>query len=114
MSNKVICAVCLNQTSGFCSFKKSKVKLNKRRVCDKFRQDMGKVKIKKIVPTVKRPDWFWDREEKRRQRKMELAKPRELTERKEDTQRVGAVRDTKHPLTGDLSRFKTTASKEKE
>ena len=110
MSDKVICAVCLNQTNGFCGFKKSKVKLNKRRVCDKFRQDMSKVKIKKVVPTIKRPDWFWDREEKRKHFKAELKK---LTRVKEDAQRIDVIRDTKHPLTGDLSRFKTTASKEK-
>lgn len=118
MGNKVVCLVCLHQTDGFCALKKSKVKPNKRRICDKFRQDMSKVRIKVKVPTTKRPDWFWSREERRKLRKEELKRLQKQFERKEvredkETQMVNAIRDAKHPLTGDLSRFKSTASKEK-
>ena len=112
MGNKVICQSCLNQTNGFCSFKKSKVKLKKKRVCDKFKLDSSKVKTKTEIPTTKRPDWFWDREQRRKLYKEELRKLQERIER-DEIQTVNPVRDAKHPLTGDLSRFTTTATKEK-
>lgn len=113
MANKIICQTCLNQTDGFCSFKKTKIKLKKKRVCDKFRHDLSKVKDKKPIQTTKRPDWYWDREERRRIYREELRKYREKLER-EEIQTINPTKDAKHPLTGDLSRFKTTANKEKE
>jgi len=121
MSNKVICGVCLNQTSGFCSVKKTKIKLKKRRLCDKFRQDMSKIKVKTAIPIERRPDYYWDREEKRKVLKEELRKAQEQQMAREqqakkvlDDGGVTMIKPTdnkKHPLTGDLSRFTTTAVK---
>ncbi len=111
MSNKVICCVCLNQTDDFCSVKKCKVKANKKRLCDRFVHDNNKVTFKQEIPTTRRPDWYWDREERRRLMKESLRKAQEsLVERvqREQTQK----KDTKHPLTGDLSQFVTTVRKE--
>lgn len=126
MSNKVICQTCLNQTNGFCSFKKTKVKLKKKRICDKFKHDLSKTKAKVEIPTTRRPDWFWDREERRKLYKAELKRRRELLEEEEAKNKIkekpfDAVNvvatmntgNTKYPLTGDLSRFTTTATKEK-
>lgn len=114
MGDKVICQVCAHQTDGFCALKKTRVKLKKKRLCDKFKQDTSKIKIKKNIPTVKRPDWFWDREERRRLYKEELRKYNEVLNNREknEAQTVNTTKDSKYPLTGDLSRFKTTVSKE--
>lgn len=124
MGRKVICSVCINQTEGFCSFKKTKIKLKKKRLCDKFKQDMSKIRIRRPIDTVRRPDWFWDREERKKEYKRQLKEFKELQARKEqqdkkiivddrNIQVINPVKDVKHPLTGDLSRFSSTASKNK-
>lgn len=124
MSNdRVVCLVCVHQTNGFCALKKSSVKLNKRRICDNFEQDMSKVRVKVKIPTVKRPDWFWSREERRKLQKAELKKLQEQFEKQEQLkkelkenkgiQMVNPMQSTKYPLTGDLSCFQSTALKEK-
>lgn len=112
MGNKVICGTCFNQTNGFCDIKKATVKLKKRRICDKYSQDTNKIKFKEEIPTTKRPNWFWDREEKRKHMRNELRglSPEEARKSQEGINMV----DAKHPLTGDLSRFKTTVGKEEE
>jgi len=107
---KVICGICLNQTGGFCSFKKTKVKLKKRRVCDKFKKDVEKVGFKQPIPTTRRPDWFWMSKKERK----ELLQSMLAEAQKKAAQNQVAPVSTGHPLTGDLSRFTTTATKEDE
>jgi len=115
MNNRVICGICKNQTGGFCAFKKSKVRTNKRRVCDKFVKDAEKVKISTPMPIYRRPELFWDRNERRRL----LKEYKKLLENKSvpETQEIEMVnlkRDVEHPLTGDLSRFVSTATEDTE
>lgn len=113
MGKKVTCNVCLYQTDSFCDLKKCKVKLKKKRVCDKFERDNNKITFKQPIPTTRRPDWYWDREERRRLLKEALndAQRQTVEQARRETEMVNP-RDTKHPLTGDLSRFKTTAGKD--
>ena len=124
LGKKIICQVCFNQTDGFCSFKKTKIKLKKKRLCGKFRQDMSKIKIKRPIDTIRRPDWFWDRDERRKEYKKQLKELQELQAKKEqqdkkiivdnkDIQIINPVKNAEHPLTGDLSRFSSTASKKR-
>jgi len=120
MGNKVVCAICLNQAGGFCEVKSSKIKLKKKRLCDKFRQDISKIKIKQPIPTKRRPEYFWDRDKKRRFMKEQLKK---LQDEQAQRSSAGQIIDDKastvmlgtgskkHPLTGDLSRFTTTIKK---
>jgi hypothetical protein len=123
MGNKVKCEVCSRQTAGFCSFKKTKVKLTKKRVCDKFKYDAGKEKEKQPIETIRRPDWYWDKEKKKKAMKEELKRLQELEKERIEAEKKGKKivdandiqmikpRDLKYPLTGDLSRFTTTADK---
>jgi hypothetical protein len=108
---KVICGICLNQTGGFCSFKKSKVKLKKRRVCDKFRKDTEKIGIKQAISTTRRPDWHWWTKQ---ERKNYIANAIAEARKKADSKNVEMLRtkDAQHPLTGNLDRFRTTAADE--
>ena len=111
MGNKITCSTCLNQTEGVCEIKKVTVKLKKRRKCDNYRQDTNKIKFKEEIPVTKRPDWFWNREEKRKHMKDMLER---LSSGKFKRSQDGMeMINVKHPLTGDLSRFKTTAGTEK-
>ena len=78
---KVKCVDCINQERGKCSIKRTSVKLNKSRKCDSYKLD-----IKKDIARLER-----------------LA--RVLDHQEAPTKEVVA-----HPVTGDLSRFKTSAS----
>lgn len=114
MSNKVKCGTCVNEINSYCGIKKSKVKPNKNRNCEYFELDVSKVKTKQILEFVRRPDYFWDDQLKKELRRKERKKLEEevnkqLEQAKQD--RKQNEEDVKHPLTGDLSRFKTTASK---
>jgi len=112
MGNKVICGVCLNQSAGFCSFKKHKVKLKKRRMCDRFKKDVDKIGFKQPIPTVRRPDWHWlDKKERKKVLKEMLAEAQKQMARRPSAATAN-TNNTQHPLTGDLSRFTTTATKE--
>jgi len=121
MGSKVKCEVCSNQTAGFCAFKKTKIKLTKKRVCDKFRYDADKEKEKHPIKSIRRPDWYWDKEKKRKEIRKELRRLQEIELERIEAEKkikntVGAddiqmvkTRNKKYPLTGDLSQFKTTA-----
>lgn len=113
MGNKVTCNACLHQTDGFCDFKKHKVKPKKRRVCEKFERDNNKITFKQPIPTTRRPDWYWDREKRRRLLKEALKEAqRQMIERQNKEIEMVNPRNIKHPLTGDLGRFQTTAGKD--
>ncbi|PIZ00999.1 hypothetical protein COY61_01045 [bacterium (Candidatus Gribaldobacteria) CG_4_10_14_0_8_um_filter_33_9] len=110
MSNKITCAVCQNEENGVCMVKKKiGISLNKRRNCDKFSLHPSKVKEKQIVKTIKLS--YTEREMLRKLYKQELKK---LKEKKDDSIVVNDSfrinSNEYHPLTGDLSRFKSTAN----
>ena len=116
---KVKCKVCANEVSKVCKIKKSSVKLNRPRICKEYVYDESKLKIKKETPSIR--FGYADLQEAKKRRKAELKALRASNKQKpgRGTARdLGLVvpdnelvmpRDTKHPLTGDLSRFTTTA-----
>lgn len=127
---KVKCRVCDNEDKGFCKVKKVKVKINKARICEAYIYNESKLKAKEKVNTTK--ILFADQQAIKKQQKEELKKLRELLKQgqKQGTARdLGLIpkeeskiiqpgdprfvmprTDSKHPLTGDLSRFTTTVS----
>ena len=114
--DKVRCAVCKHQAKSFCLVKKCKVALNKRRKCNKFHIDPSRVKLKQELPTRREPhpSVLKDmRKEYKKAMKLEAAR-QEAAKYAEEHKYADALRMTndKHPLTGDLSRFTTTARKD--
>ena len=117
---KIRCNVCSNEKSGFCTIKKVKVHANKKRKCDDYNYDVSKLKVKKKIPSVR--IGYAEEQEDRRRSKEQLkelkrwsnTKPGQKTAKdlglgEFDSTTVGT--NVKHPLTGDLSRFTTTANK---
>lgn len=96
---KITCATCNNEYQFKCNAKKGRpsVAINKRRNCDKYVLDPEKVKVKQILKTVKMG--YKEKEILRREYKEQLRLAKE---------QLKVSSDPKHPLTGDLSRFKST------
>ena len=100
---KVRCAACVNEKDKICMLKKIGVKINKPRVCESFSLVEGKAKTRMTLPSVK--FGYAEQQEAKRMRK----------ERKEEQAKptVSSTRNTTttsaHPLTGDLSRFVSSA-----
>jgi len=105
---KVVCALCRFENNRKCIKKNAKVKINKSRICQFYEEDENKLNVMKAKQDVarpmatRRPDYYWDaarmKEERRKAKEAEM-------------RRQSAVSgDPKHPLTGDLSRFKSTAT----
>jgi hypothetical protein len=111
---KVTCSICKNEDHKMCKVKKIGVHINKRRDCDKFVFEEDKVKAEHIIQTIKVP--YAEREELKRRYKEELKQHREMEKTMKDAGALDGTtlytRDTSHPLTGDLSRFTSTAAKE--
>lgn len=97
---KIVCATCSHEQNKFCEVKKIGVAINKRRNCDKYNLEPSKVKEKQILKTIKMG--YAEKEALRKQYKEELKRIK--TEAK-----AGRSIDPAHPLTGDLSRFTSTA-----
>ena len=119
-SKKVRCALCKSQHRGFCVLKRVSVSLNKSRICDKFEHDQQKIKIKEILPTTRRP--YAQKELDRQTKKAELKQLKETIKQQKLLKKQGPVKESmifkpsgneKFPLTGDLSRFTTTGTKNK-
>ena len=103
---KVVCAVCVNEENRKCVVKKNAtIALNKRRRCDKFVLEPTKVKEKQILKTV--PMGFKEKEALRKEYK------EQLKQFKAQAKRDAQPRNMQHPLTGDLSRFTSTAGKDR-
>lgn len=106
--SKITCAICGNEENKICKVKKIGVHINKRRDCDKFILNEDKVKPAHLVKTVSLP--YAEKEELKRLYKEEMRRRRELEMHAQE-----AGLDPKsinmHPLTGDLSRFTSTAAK---
>lgn len=107
MEKKITCGVCKNEIKRFCSVKKSPVALNKRRHCDKFILEPTKVKAKQILKTVRLS--YKEKEELRRHYREELKRQKQLAKMRANTPNSPPPVDSLHPLTGDLSRFTSTA-----
>ena len=134
---KVKCCVCANEIQGKCKIKRSTVNLNKKRVCDAYVYDSGKFKAKQDIPVTKVS--YREIEAVKKVQKMERKRIRKLAKEgpaNKEAEKLGLLGrgytaevssgdrnvpirgpqsgDSKHPLTGDLSRFMTTAKKDKE
>lgn len=96
---KVRCATCSNVKTNTCAIKKVGVKVNKPRLCEQFSFDISKVKEHRTIESIK--FGYAEQQEAKRLR-------REEKRRQEALNSVPV--STAHPLTGDLSRFTTTAS----
>lgn len=118
--SKVRCRVCEREMQGYCPVKKTQVRLNKARTCKTFTHDITKVKIKQKLPAEMRPDWFHDRKgamnkAKKEMKARETARKKELFNTESYMSSITSGQGTsEHPLTGDLSRFTTTANKKEE
>lgn len=115
---KIRCNVCSNEKGGFCTVKKVKVHVNKKRKCDDYIYDVSKRKVKKKIPSVR--IGYVEEQNDRRKAKEHLRELKKLVNTKPGqgtAHRLGlmdtdnARMTSKHPLTGDLSRFTTTATK---
>ena len=107
------CKFCRFEKESKCLKKKGAgIRLNKRRPCNLFQQDDAKLEavVEKKMRTPRpeimmRPDWWWDKNLRRELRKQAEQQP----EREYDMSQFGTTIDpniqSKHPLTGDLSRF---------
>lgn len=114
---KVKCKVCANESKSMCRLRKSGIKVNKPRLCDDFIYDPLKVKVHTEIPVVKfgyaeqQAAKKYIKEE--RARIVEAARKGTLIADEERDKQV-IYNDNKYPLTGDLSRFTTTAAEAKE
>lgn len=102
---KITCATCANEENKRCIVKKSRVALNKRRNCDKYVLEATKVKAKQILKTVRMS--HVEKEALRNEYKQQLKQFRA------DAKSGGFQQNSKHPMTGDLSRFSSTAGKDR-
>jgi hypothetical protein len=125
---KVKCKVCANEVTGHCKVKKARVSVNKPRKCEAYIYDEAKFKAKEELPVTK--IGYREVEEAKKLRKMEIKRLRKLAKEgpaNKEAEKLGLIPrpdkpyvggpmtgDAKHPLTGDLSRFMTTAKKDKE
>lgn len=124
---KIKCNVCSNENNSFCTIKKVKVHINKKRNCDFYVYDSSKLKVKQKIPSIR--VGYIEQQNDRRKSKEKLKELKKLVEAnpgKNIAHDLGMSNSNghctittvpndltaKHPLTGDLSRFTTTATKE--
>jgi len=99
---KITCATCANEEDKTCVVKQSRVALNKRRRCDKYVLEATKVKARQILKTVSMG--YKEKEALRREYKEQLKQFKAAAKEGNNSQ--------SHPLTGNLSRFTSTAGKD--
>ena len=99
---KITCATCLNEENRHCTVKKATVTLNKRRNCDKYVLEATKVKEKQVLKTIKTS--YREREALRKEYKEQLKSFKALAKEGKTV-----PHSLKHPLTGNLDRFTSTA-----
>lgn len=111
VGKKVSCSVCESYYNKFCTTKRVMVSANKKRSCDKFVYDKNKTKTGVPIPTTRIT--FKEKEMLKNEHKEELKIMKEKFKDGVKIKPENIVRTTneKHPLTGDLSRFTTTARK---
>ena len=114
---KVKCSVCANEEASFCKIKKVKVHINKKRLCKAYVYDENKLKKKQDIKTIRIP--YSEQEEFRKEAKKKRKELRALLKQqkinkfaeKEFIKTSNERLNTKHPLTGDLSRFVSSSTK---
>lgn len=119
---KVKCNVCSNENNNFCIVKKVKVHINKKRKCKSYIYEPSKVKTKQEIPLTR--VGFTKQQFNRQKAKENLKELKEIQKQEAIAKSLGAegqvvmstnytdkLVNTKYPLTGDLSRFTTTATK---
>jgi hypoxanthine phosphoribosyltransferase len=109
MEKKIVCAICKNEENKRCIVKKVSVAINKKRRCDKFIFEPTKVKEKQILKTIKLP--YKEKEELRQRYKKELKNYRQSV--KDSIINKPHPTTAANPVTGDLSRFISTAGNKK-
>lgn len=119
--SRVRCAICVNEVNSVCLTKKVKVRLNKPRLCAEYELQEYKVKEKQPIHTVR--EGYVEVGQRKREAKEKLKEHKRLLKVIEEknkneksnrymTDRVVKFdKNSKHPMTGDLSRFKTTADR---
>jgi len=118
---KVRCSGCAREENGFCSVKKTGVARRKRRNCAKFELAPEKVRARVAIPTMRLP--YAKQQELKAAAKRKMKEMRQLIKdgKQEEVEALllgkeaapqVVVPDSKHPLTGDLSRFTSTIAKE--
>lgn len=100
---KVRCRFCEFESGQKCEAKKgAKVKINKKRSCQFYKPNEDKIldflDSRQNIGATIRPDWLWSRKARRAER--DKAIKAEM-----DQYQTTAAPDSKHPVTGDLSRF---------
>jgi hypothetical protein len=103
IGKKIKCVWCDNYSNSVCSVKKQKIKARKGRRCADFIPNEDALQKEanrgKDTGVKRRPDWYW----------MTRAEKKAIMKRREEAIREALSGGGDHPLTGDLSRFKTTA-----
>lgn len=105
--NKVRCSHCqlFNEVRRFCEIKQTRVSPNKKKYCSNYELDESKIREKNRIPTKRVESWYLKRSDlKKREKELEIERI------KQEAQIVNTTQNTEHPLTGDLSRFKTTGT----
>lgn len=100
---KVRCRFCEFEEDQKCEVKKgAKVKVNKKRACQFYKPNEEKIlnflDSRQSIEATTRPSWWWSREERRAERDR-------FARQEMDKYQTTAAPDSKHPMTGDLSRF---------
>lgn len=104
---RVKCRVCVNEHDSFCLIKKCKTRGNKSRICSSFIHDVSKIKVKRKVETVMRPDWYWNRKEiKKAYKKWQVEEKLRLEAASNQSKYINA----NEPAPDCLSSFRSTAS----
>jgi len=104
---KITCATCVAEFKSKCNAKKGRpsVALNKRRRCDKYKLEPSKVKERHIMKTIKMG--YKEKEAVRKEYKEQLKLAKAAAKQGRAPQNIN------HPMTGDLSRFTSTAGKDR-
>lgn len=105
MIRKITCATCSNEKDKRCIVKKVSVAINKKRHCDNYVLEPTKVKTKQVLKTIKMS--YAERESMRKEYKSQLKQLKRAMKQNLPTQNIS------HPLTGDLSRFTSTAGSDR-
>ena len=107
----VKCELCFFEKNRMCTVKKSSVNIHKNRHCDVYEESVDKIEMKELwkerhnpVPITTRPDWYWDDKLLKKIR-------RNMKNEEENINNKTVVPDLNHPISGDLSRFTSTAVK---
>lgn len=110
--SKVKCGVCANEHGGICSIKRVGVKTNKSRLCEAYIYDERKLKTKQEVTTIKFGYKEQQEEKKKRKEEVDNIKQQYNSNHRAKIDMIKQSNpNSKYPLTGDLSRFITTATR---